>query len=349
VGEWCNDWHGLNYIGLPTDDPTGPQAGTNRILRGGSWSLRAVESRSAFRGVSRPDNRDPLIGFRLAMTIDAAKLKPIPPIVANADRAVAVKAFRFRPATIGTTLGLHKSLGELPSKPFRVRHIAVAGELVTDEFLRSLRGLTELDSLLLTNTSVTDNGLRELQRMPKLTELTVDVAAINGSGLKDFRRLQRLSLYRTNVTDSQLRDIAKNESLQYLNLDETSITDAGLKHLSNLKKLEKLILVHTKVTAAGVSELQKALPKCKIVWDDGSVGAWKPTPEQQTFFDAVAQLKREQQISSVNDRLEHVNPAFDNTLQHIVENGCVVELRVVTDKVTVTLRRRLRPSLRREC
>ena len=45
------------------------------------------------------------------------------------------------------------------------------------------------------------------------------------------------------------------------------MTDAGLKDLAALKKLESVNLVATKVTPEGVTALQKALPKCKVVWD----------------------------------------------------------------------------------
>ena len=43
------------------------------------------------------------------------------------------------------------------------------------------------------------------------------------------------------------------------------MTDAGLKHLAGLKNLASLDLQSSRVTAAGVDELQKALPRCKIL------------------------------------------------------------------------------------
>jgi hypothetical protein len=50
-------------------------------------------------------------------------------------------------------------------------------------------------------------------------------------------------------------------------LSATQVTDAGLKELAALKNLAKLDLsAANKVTDKGVKELQKALPKCKIIW-----------------------------------------------------------------------------------
>jgi hypothetical protein len=43
------------------------------------------------------------------------------------------------------------------------------------------------------------------------------------------------------------------------------VTDAGLKELAQIQGLTILDIRHTKLTKAGVAELQKALPKCKIL------------------------------------------------------------------------------------
>ena len=51
VWEWCQDWYsGVYYAQSPTDDPPGPGAWLNRVLRGGNWSQNAKEvCRSASR------------------------------------------------------------------------------------------------------------------------------------------------------------------------------------------------------------------------------------------------------------------------------------------------------------
>ena len=66
VDEWCEDWYGEyeanNEI---TVDPRGPDTGTDRVLRGGSWYTDARNCRSAYRNWYDPANRDLDLGFRL--------------------------------------------------------------------------------------------------------------------------------------------------------------------------------------------------------------------------------------------------------------------------------------------
>ena len=62
--EWCNDWYGT-YGGDETD-PTGPEAGSYRVVRGGRWYSVARYCRSAGRYGYDPDGSFYAFGFRLA-------------------------------------------------------------------------------------------------------------------------------------------------------------------------------------------------------------------------------------------------------------------------------------------
>jgi len=53
--------------------------------------------------------------------------------------------------------------------------------------------------------------------------------------------------------------------LQRLELRNTGVTDAGLVHFEGMKELGQLWLFGTKVTNAGAANLQKKLPKCRVV------------------------------------------------------------------------------------
>ena len=71
VWEWCMDWYGKNYYGECknkgiVENPTGPNTGSGRGLRGGSWFHRGQYCRSAFRSGGPPVSRRYFIGFRLA-------------------------------------------------------------------------------------------------------------------------------------------------------------------------------------------------------------------------------------------------------------------------------------------
>jgi formylglycine-generating enzyme required for sulfatase activity len=67
--QWCADWYGAEYYAAsPVDDPTGPDSGTDRVLRGGSWNFGPLYSRSAKRFGLTPDLRSSYSGFRVART-----------------------------------------------------------------------------------------------------------------------------------------------------------------------------------------------------------------------------------------------------------------------------------------
>jgi formylglycine-generating enzyme required for sulfatase activity len=74
VWEWCQDRYGEDYYaGSPTDDPPGPEKGSGRVLRGGSWSTFPRNCRSAPRGWHTPGYRDSTYGFRVALgPVDAS-------------------------------------------------------------------------------------------------------------------------------------------------------------------------------------------------------------------------------------------------------------------------------------
>ena len=65
VWEWCLDWYG-SYNGDATD-PNGPESGSGRVLRGGSWPGIARYCRSANRSISYPDDALNGLGFRLVL------------------------------------------------------------------------------------------------------------------------------------------------------------------------------------------------------------------------------------------------------------------------------------------
>lgn len=68
VWEWCSDWYDPNYYNeSPNHNPKGPDSGTMRVTRGGSWSNDASYARAAYRNGRAPDYRYFIIGFRLAL------------------------------------------------------------------------------------------------------------------------------------------------------------------------------------------------------------------------------------------------------------------------------------------
>ena len=67
VMEWTADWHG-EYSPAPSSDPKGPDRGSRRVVRGGSWNYIAGYCRSSNRYWFAPSVRFDALGFRLAMS-----------------------------------------------------------------------------------------------------------------------------------------------------------------------------------------------------------------------------------------------------------------------------------------
>ena len=69
VWEWLADWYAEDYYENSADtDPLGPDAGEERVVRGGSWDNGAEWIRSAVRGQEDPESKVNIIGFRLALS-----------------------------------------------------------------------------------------------------------------------------------------------------------------------------------------------------------------------------------------------------------------------------------------
>ncbi len=67
VWEWVQDRYGP-YQGEPTEDPTGPESGDHRVMRGGSWDNNPGLCRVTTRLHVGPDHRFDFVGFRLLRT-----------------------------------------------------------------------------------------------------------------------------------------------------------------------------------------------------------------------------------------------------------------------------------------
>lgn len=70
VLEWCNDWYAKDYYAnSPDTNPTGPDTGYSRVLRGGAY--KGNDSPHFWRTTNRfdytPNHRHPFIGFRLVL------------------------------------------------------------------------------------------------------------------------------------------------------------------------------------------------------------------------------------------------------------------------------------------
>ncbi|GAB4429260.1 MAG: hypothetical protein OHK0039_47890 [Bacteroidia bacterium] len=65
VYEWCADWY-ASYVPGAATDPRGPDTGTTRVLRGGSYAQPQTDCRVTKRFSAAPAESNPSWGFRVA-------------------------------------------------------------------------------------------------------------------------------------------------------------------------------------------------------------------------------------------------------------------------------------------
>jgi formylglycine-generating enzyme required for sulfatase activity len=76
VFEWCSDWYDWyddSYANAKNQDPAGPDSGSLRVLRNGSWGDHPEDCRSARRLGGAPDVRNYEVGFRVAVDSPAGQ------------------------------------------------------------------------------------------------------------------------------------------------------------------------------------------------------------------------------------------------------------------------------------
>jgi hypothetical protein len=162
--------------------------------------------------------------------------------------------------------------------------------------------------------------------------------------LSDLSPLMGLPLKNLNCRGTQVADLAPlhGMKLETLTLAGTPVFD--LAPLHDCGKLDTLTVTNTRVTPATVAALQKALPNCKIEWDDPA----KPAAKKLTYLDPAFQkwvadtqkLPAEKQLEAVSKKLMELNPGFDGTLKDFdrkgtpkVENGLVTSFGFSTENV----------------
>jgi sulfatase modifying factor 1 len=66
VHEWCSDWYAPDYYAVSPDrNPRGPESGSRRASRGGSWRHRIKVTRCAARSSIPPEFKYTDYGFRV--------------------------------------------------------------------------------------------------------------------------------------------------------------------------------------------------------------------------------------------------------------------------------------------
>ena len=156
----------------------------------------------------------------------------------------------FGPDYFATVVGVNgkDQLGDGDLAPLEhlthLRCLLIGNDTATDVALDRIKGLTQLETLMLYETTqITDAGLEHVEHLTHLKNLILwDCVHVTDVGLKHLKGLPRLA---------------------FLGLPDTPITDAGLEDIKCLTSLKKISLDGTKVTEQGSQDLLRAMPDLK--------------------------------------------------------------------------------------
>jgi hypothetical protein len=149
----------------------------------------------------------------------------------------------------------------------QLQWLALYRNELSDAGLKYLTGLKELRRLALSGTHVTDKGMEELTKLKHLQMLAISSTQLTDTGLRELaamRKLKLLDIGNTGVTDAGMKTLAGFEEMQTLYLVSLPLTDACISELAKLSKLQYVALQGTNVTEHGKDRLRKALPEARI-------------------------------------------------------------------------------------
>jgi hypothetical protein len=152
-----------------------------------------------------------------------------------------------------------------------LENIDIAGTPITDDGLLHLAGLTNLHAIAFpSNEKITEAGLAVLDNFPHLTHLNLFGVKIGGptvARIAKLSTLDNLDIGWPTMIDADLVELSTLRQISYLDLRNSSVTDAGIAHLETMPQLRYVDLAGAKVTLEGVAKLKRALPECQITSD----------------------------------------------------------------------------------
>ena len=144
--------------------------------------------------------------------------------------------------------------------------LELLGAGITDTGIAQLTGLKNLKQLMLMDTSCTDAGLKHISRIHTLDNLFLggnytDEGLVH---LADLPNLKQLMLFSPWISDETIHILSNMEQLEMLSISSAPVTDAALEHLTKLKNLKMLRLYESEVTYPAITRFQKEHPEINV-------------------------------------------------------------------------------------
>jgi iron(II)-dependent oxidoreductase len=92
VSEWVSDWFDPEYYLRGVDvNPQGPELGTLKVFRGGSWNEDPEVARCAGRNAAPPDRKSYLTGFRCVRSEESSSVSRQPSTEGDLSRRITLR------------------------------------------------------------------------------------------------------------------------------------------------------------------------------------------------------------------------------------------------------------------
>jgi hypothetical protein len=138
----------------------------------------------------------------------------------------------------------------------------------SDEDLRLVAKLSEIESLKIDGAGFTDQGLKAIAEVPDISTLHLCGEAVTDNCLAQFAdhaTLRILILERTKVGKEGLAALSTNEALTYVDMTDVAITPDMLEGLKQLRMVRELRFVKTDISPADREVLEQHLPDCTLL------------------------------------------------------------------------------------
>lgn len=226
-------------------------------------STNGCEKVPTFQELTKQGQTTPAVPATPAETAKPAPTQqPVAPVLVAPvveDPQKTISDFKNKPSYNRNDQDLAR-IGSLSSGLDAFTDMDLKGSSVTDDGLKHLAKLTNLESISLGNTKVTSAGLMAMVELPKLISMNLTACTVTLPMMETLSKLEKLevlSLESGKIGDAELPPLVNLPRLKDLNLNYCPISDNGFKVLGMLKHLEILRVAHSPINGSGMQFMKR--------------------------------------------------------------------------------------------
>lgn len=142
---------------------------------------------------------------------------------------------------------------------YALQRIEIVGKAVDESLISSFSRLSDLRELHIRDGSITEQGLRDIAKLKQLEVLDLGGTLLEGTSLQSLNELpnlRELVLSHTKFNDAELQHLEGNDSITRLAMIGCKLSNEGLDAIKSWKALKSLELSHDAVAPSQNSVLR---------------------------------------------------------------------------------------------